>query len=58
MKFKRYLRLAMLILVIAMAAMLPVPIKLAYKDELPTNLQEQVDTKDEEDEEDEQDYIM
>lgn len=58
MKLKRYLRLIALILVIAMAAALPVPMKFAYKDELPRNLQEQVDTKEEDEEDNEQDFIM
>lgn len=48
----------MLILVIAMAAALPVPMKFTSKDNLPTDLQEQVDPKEEDDEEDEQEYIM
>jgi hypothetical protein len=58
MKFKRFMRLTMLIIVIAMAAALPVPMKFAYKDELPQNLQEQVDKKEEDEEDNEQNLIM
>ncbi|WP_299677895.1 hypothetical protein [uncultured Dokdonia sp.] len=58
MKFKRFLRLVALILMVAVAAAIPIPMKFAYKDNLPKNLQEQVDTKEEDDEEDEQEYIM
>lgn len=58
MKFKRFLRLLALILMVAIAAAIPVPFKFAYKDDLPKNLSEQVDTKEEDDEEDEQKYIM
>ncbi|GGG11128.1 hypothetical protein GCM10011344_09810 [Dokdonia pacifica] len=43
---------------VAIAAAIPVPFKFAFKDDLPKNLSEQVDTKEEDDEEDEQEYIM
>jgi hypothetical protein len=50
--FKRFLRLLALILVIAMASVLPVPITFFRKDDLPKNLIEQIDTNKDEDEKD------
>ena len=39
-------------LMIALASVLPVPISFFRKDDLPKNLTEQIDTKDDEDEKD------
>ena len=50
--FKRILRLLALMLMIALASVLPVPISFFRKDDLPKNLTEQIDTKDDEDEKD------
>ncbi len=52
------MRLMMLILVIAMAAALPVPMKFTSKDNLPQNVIEQIDTKEEDEEDNERDLIM
>lgn len=46
--FKRTLRLVALILIIALASVLPVPITFYRKDNLPKYLIEQIDTKDDE----------
>jgi len=51
-KFKRFLRLFLLLLMIAMASVLPVPILFYGKDHLPKNLTELVEDVAEEDEED------
>ena len=51
-KFKRFLRLFLLLLMIGMAAILPVPILFYGKDNLPKNLIELVE-KTEDDDEDE-----
>ncbi|WP_347922557.1 hypothetical protein [Pontimicrobium sp. SW4] len=52
-KFKRFLRLFLLLLMIGMAAILPVPILFYGKDNLPKNLTELVEkTEDEDDEND------
>ena len=51
-KFKRFLRLFLLLLMIGMAAILPVPILFYGKDNLPKNLTELVEKTEDEDEED------
>lgn len=51
-KFKRFLRLFLLLLMIAMASVLPVPILFYGKDHLPKNLTELVENVTEYDEED------
>lgn len=51
-KIKRFLRLFLLLLMIGMAAILPVPILFYGKDNLPKNLIEQVENGEDEDEED------
>ena len=51
-KIKRFLRLFLLLLMIGMAAILPVPILFYGKDNLPENLIEQVENAEDEDEED------
>lgn len=50
MKIKRILRLLALILMIAMASILPVPISFFNKDKLPKFVIEQIDDKDEDSE--------
>lgn len=50
--FKRFLRLLLLVLFIAMASVLPVPIIFYGKDHLPKNLKELVEDVAEDDEED------
>ncbi len=52
MKIKRSLRLILLMLMIGLACVLPVPMTIYRKDELPKNLIEQIDTKEVEAEED------
>lgn len=52
-KLKRFLRLVLLMLMIGMASILPVPILLYGKDNLPKNLTEQVETTEDEDDEEE-----
>ncbi len=52
MKIKRILRLVALMLMIAMASVLPVPISLFTKDNQPKYLIEQIDTKEDDAEED------
>lgn len=52
MKIKRFLRLLALILMIAMAAVLPVPLTFYTNDKQPNYLIEQIDTKDDVDEKD------
>ena len=49
-KIKRFLRLFLLLLLIGMAAILPVPILFYGKDNLPKNLIEQVENAEDEDE--------
>lgn len=51
-KFKRFLRLFLFLLMIAMASVLPVPILFYGKDHLPKNLTELVEYVAEDDEED------
>ena len=51
-KFKRFLRLFLLLIMIGMAAILPVPILFYGKDNLPKNLTELVEKTEEEDEDD------
>jgi hypothetical protein len=51
-KIKRFLRLFLLLLMIAMASVLPVPILFYGKDHLPKNLTELVEDVTEDDEED------
>jgi len=51
-KFKRFLRLFLLLLMIGMAAILPVPILFYGKDNLPKNLTELVEQSEDEDEDD------
>ena len=51
-KFKRFLRLFLLLLMIGMAAILPVPILFYGKDNLPKNLTELVEKTVEDDEAD------
>lgn len=51
-KFKRFLRLFLLLLMIGMAAILPVPILFYGKDNLPKNLTELVEKTEDEDEDD------
>jgi len=50
-KFKRFLRLFLLLIMIGMAAILPVPILFYGKDNLPKNLTELVEKTEDEDEE-------
>lgn len=52
MKIKRLLRLLALILMIAMASILPVPITFFNKDKLPKFVIEQIDKKEEDSEKD------
>ncbi len=52
MKIKRIIRLFALILVIAMASVLPVPITFFNKDKQPKYLTEQIDTKEDDTEKD------
>ena len=47
--FKRFLRLLALVLMIALASVLPVPITFYRKDDLPKFLIEQLDHKEDED---------
>jgi len=51
-KFKRFLRLFLLLLMIGMAAILPVPILFYGKDNLPKNLTELVEKTEDDDEDD------
>jgi len=51
-KFKRFLRLFLLLLMIAMASVLPVPILFYGKDHLPKNLTELVEDVTKDDKED------
>ena len=51
-KFKRFLRLSLLLLMIGMAAILPVPILFYGKDNLPKNLTELVEKTEDDDEDD------
>ncbi len=51
-KLKRFLRLFLLLLMIGMAAILPVPILFYGKDNLPKNLTELVEKTEEEDKDD------
>ena len=51
-KLKRFLRLFLLLLMIGMAAILPVPILFYGKDNLPKNLTELVEKTEEDDEAD------
>lgn len=51
-KIKRFLRLFLLLLMIGMAAILPVPILFYGKDNLPKNLTELVEKTNDEDEDD------
>ncbi|MDT0559312.1 hypothetical protein RM697_11665 [Ichthyenterobacterium sp. W332] len=51
MNFKKAMRLAALILLIALACVLPVPITTYRKDNLPKHLIENVDIKEEDDKE-------
>jgi len=51
-KIKRFLRLFLLLLMIGMAAILPVPILFYGKDNLPKNLTELVEKTEDEDEDD------
>ena len=50
-KFKRFLRLFLLLLMIGMAAILPVPILFYGKDNLPKNLTELVEKNEDDNEE-------
>lgn len=50
-KFKRFLRLFLLLLMIGMAAILPVPILFYGKDNLPKNLTELVEKTEDDDNE-------
>jgi len=52
MKFKRFLRLLALALLIAMASIIPIPITFYNKDKLPKYLIEQIDTKEDDAEQD------
>jgi len=52
MKFKRFLRLLALALLIAMASIIPIPITFYNKDKLPKYLIEQIDNKDDDAEQD------
>lgn len=52
MNIKRYVRLVLLVCMIAIAAAIPVPMKFFSKDDLPKNLTEQIDTKEDDEEED------
>lgn len=58
MSLRRGLRLAALILLIAMACVLPFPITTYRKDNLPKHLIEQVERNDEDEENDEEKYIL
>jgi len=51
-KIKRFLRLFFLLLMIGMAAILPVPMLFYGKDNLPKNLTEHVENTDDENEDD------
>lgn len=51
-KFKHFLRLFLLLLMIGMAAILPVPILFYGKDNLPKNLTELIEKKEDDDEND------
>mgnify|MGYP001827728155 CR=1 FL=1 len=51
-RFKRFLRLFLLVLMIGMASVLPVPILFYGKDNLPKNLTELVENTEDEDEDD------
>lgn len=51
-KLKRFLRLFLLLIMIGMAAILPVPIVFYGKDNLPKNLTELVEKKEDDDEDD------
>jgi hypothetical protein len=57
MKLKRVIRLIVLMLMISLACILPVPLPLYKKDDLPKNLIERVE-KDEEKEDDEEKAIF
>lgn len=48
MSIKRFLRLSIFILMVAIASIIPVPITFKGKDNLPQNLIEQVEEKNEE----------
>ena len=50
-KLKRFLRLFLLLLMIGMAAILPIPILFYGKDNLPKNLTELVEKNDDDDDE-------
>lgn len=50
MNFKKILRLLVLILIIAMASIVPVPITFKSRDNLPKHLIEQIDNKENDDE--------
>ena len=52
MKIKKTLRFIALIFMICLVCVLPFPLKLAYKDNLPKNLIENVETNDQDDEKD------
>ena len=52
MKIKRFIRLLALILLIAMASILPVPLIFYKKDKMPKYLLEQIDKKEDENEDD------
>jgi len=50
MTFKRFMRLSIFILMIAIASIIPVPMTFKGKDNLPQNLTEQVEENDKEEE--------
>lgn len=52
MKIKKTLRLTALVLMICLASMVPFPIRLTQKHNLPENLIENVEVKDDEEEDD------
>jgi hypothetical protein len=52
MKIKRFIRLLALLLLIAMASVLPVPLIFYKKDKMPKYLLEQIDKKEDENEDD------
>lgn len=52
MKIKRFIRLLSLILLVAIASVLPVPLIFYKKDKMPKYLLEQIDKKEEENEDD------
>jgi hypothetical protein len=52
MKIKRFIRLLALILLIALASVLPVPLIFYKKDKMPKYLLEQIDKKEDENEDD------